>query len=241
MAIVVPTNPGLHIWFDAAAWISGLAAGWLTRGLRRASAAPATSYTNGYIACLAAGAIFGAYATGSLPALLRGQSSIGHSVAGALAGAILGVELYKLWRGERRSTGGAFVVPFSVGIIVGRWGCLFAGLPDDTYGTPTSLPWAVDLGDGIPRHPVEIYESLAMLAFLGVYLNALQRRQRWAVENGFHVMVIWYGLQRFCWEFLKPYPTVLGPLNTFHFLCLGLVAYGCIWIARSRRSGNVAA
>ena len=64
------------------------------------------------------------------------------------------------------------------GIVIWRWGCLFAGLSDRTYGVPTSLPWAVDLGDVIGRHPFEIYESLAMLAFLLVYLIALVRRRR---------------------------------------------------------------
>ena len=42
-------------------------------------------------------------------------------------------------------------------------------------------------------------------------------------------MIIFYACQRFVWEFLKPYPAVLGPLNAFHFLMLGLVAYGLFW------------
>ena len=53
------------------------------------------------------------------------------------------------------------MIPLCLGIIVGRWGCLFAGLADQTFGVPTGLPWGVDLGDGVPRHPVQIYESLA--------------------------------------------------------------------------------
>jgi hypothetical protein len=38
-------------------------------------------------------------------------------------------------------------------------------------------------------------------------------------------MVLWYAAQRFCWEFLKPYAPVFGPLNLFHLICLGLIAY----------------
>lgn len=49
---------------------------------------------------------------------------------------------------------------------VGRLGCFFAGLPDYTYGVPTDLPWGVNFGDGVPRHPVQLYESAAMLLFL---------------------------------------------------------------------------
>src|SRR5579871_4859919 len=100
LAIVVATNPSVHIIFDAAAWISALISGVVVRRSGLSVKSPPHTYSTGYLACLAAGAILGAYATGSLPALLRGQSSIGHSVAGALAGAIFGVEAYKFWRGE---------------------------------------------------------------------------------------------------------------------------------------------
>ena len=36
-----------------------------------------------------------------------------------------------------------------------------------TYGTPTALPWGVDFGDGVPRHPVQLYEAATMAAFFG--------------------------------------------------------------------------
>lgn len=57
------------------------------------------------------------------------------------------------------STGGVFVGAFTLGCVVGRWRRLFAGLPVLTYGTPTGLPWAVDLGDGVGRHPVQVHET----------------------------------------------------------------------------------
>jgi prolipoprotein diacylglyceryltransferase len=56
-------------------------------------------------------------------------------------------------------------LPLAIGIAVGRLGCFFAGLDDFTYGTPTTLPWGHDFGDGIARHPVQLYESAAMAAF----------------------------------------------------------------------------
>jgi phosphatidylglycerol:prolipoprotein diacylglycerol transferase len=150
-------------------------------------------------------------------------------VAGALAGAIIGVEAYKRARGLRGSTGGVFVGPFALGVVIGRLGCLLSGLADGTYGVPTRLPWAVELGDGVGRHPVQLYESLAMAGFLAVYLAALSRRRDWAMRRGFYALCIAYGAQRFAWEFLKPYPAVIGPFNLFHILCGGLVAYGCIY------------
>jgi prolipoprotein diacylglyceryltransferase len=156
---------------------------------------------------------------------------VSHSIAGALAGSIIAVELWKWVRGVKVSTGGPFVIPLCLGIIVGRWGCLFAGIADQTYGVATSLPWGVDLGDGIARHPVQIYESLSMAVFLAVYWRALLRSRVWATDHGFHVFVLAYAIQRFAWEFLKPYPVIVWRFNVFHFVMIGLCIYAVIWIA----------
>jgi prolipoprotein diacylglyceryltransferase len=129
----------------------------------------------------------------------------------------------------RRSTGNAFVLPLAVGIAVGRLGCLFSGLPDFTYGVPSALPWAIDLGDGIARHPVQLYESLAMGLFALTYVAAKKRSAAWARQHAFQALTIVYAIQRFAWEFVKPYPLLVGPLNVFHLLMLGLIAYGGIW------------
>ncbi len=187
-----------------------------------------------YFVALAVGAAAGGWGLGSLNTLRAAAPTLSHSIAGALVGAILAVELWKLQRGIRGSTGGPFVIPLALGIIVGRWGCLFAGLADETYGSPTALPWGVDLGDGIARHPVEIYESLAIAGFLIVYWRALATGRGWAVRHGFHAFVLAYAVQRFAWEFLKPYPPLIGGLNLFHLLMLGLGVYAVVWIARDR-------
>jgi prolipoprotein diacylglyceryltransferase len=159
-----------------------------------------------------------------------------HSIAGALAGAIVAVELYKWARGIQGSTGAIWVGPLALGIAIGRWGCLFSGLGDETYGVPTSLPWGVDLGDGIARHPVQLYESLAMLGFVAFYLAALRRRAAWTRDRAFYLFILCYAVQRFLWEFLKPYPRVAGPLDLFQLLALGMILYALIYDARARRS-----
>jgi len=236
--IAVATDPSAHRLIDLLAWASAFAAGWAVSRWRLSDARAAFPRDSGYVIALGLGAIIGAFLAGSLPSLMRGEGSLGHSVAGALFGAIVGVELYKAARGIRISTGAIFVAPFVVGVIVGRFGCLFSGLADDTYGTPTGLPWGVDLGDGISRHPVQIYESLSMVVFLAFYLHGLSSRRDWAMKYGFYAMAITYGAQRFVWEFLKPYPTIVGPFNLFHVISLGLVVYGCVWIARARQKAD---
>ena len=132
------------------------------------------------------------------------------------------------------------MLPLAIGIAVGRLGCFFAGLPDYTYGSPAALPWAVDLGDGIGRHPVQLYESLAMAGFAAVYVHARLANADWARRHAFHALIIFYAGQRFLWEFLKPYPAVLGPLNVFHLLMLGLIAYGLLWWGRGRTTEHAA-
>jgi hypothetical protein len=202
--------------FDGLAWASGLAAsaGLYRWRLRGAVGRVAGQVGPGYFTALITGALCGAWLSGSFNTLREAVPTLSHSIAGALAGAILGVESYKACRGIRGSTGVIFVGSLSIGIAIGRWGCLFAGLPDRTYGTPTNLPWGVDLGDGVARHPVQIYESLAMWLFFAAYLLGLRRRQTWALRRGFYVLCIWYGTQRFVWEWLKPYPPLIGPFNT---------------------------
>jgi hypothetical protein len=236
--IRVAAHPGAHVLFDAVAWAAGLALGWaLSRWRLQGAVERVAGVTGpGYFIALVAGAIPGAWLTGSFNTLLGPSPTLSHSVAGALVGAIAGVEIYKRLRGIHGSTGGVFVGPFALGVVIGRWGCLFTGLPDRTFGLPTSLPWAVDLGDGIGRHPVQIYESLVMAAFLSVYLIALARRSPWALRRGFYALAMTYGAQRFVWEFLKPYPRLIGPLNLFHLLSAGLVIYGfAYWRGDLRR------
>lgn len=223
----------IHTVFDLIAWASAALVGWWisrTGWLAGYSARPRFREQPYYFASLALGAIVGALFFGSFNMGLAGLWTIGHSIAGAIAGGIVAVEIYKLLRGIRGSTGLPFVAPLALGIGIGRFGCFFAGLPDYTYGTPTALPWAVDFGDGIPRHPVQLYESAAMFLFLIVFLVAIRRRNEFVLHNGFYLFVGWYAVQRFAWEFLKPYPPVAGPFNTFHLVCAILLAYSIFMI-----------
>jgi prolipoprotein diacylglyceryltransferase len=210
----------IHLAFDALAWLTAFAAARLTRRERRPLDAD-------YLLHLAVGAGLGGLFFGTANLALAGIPRPGHSIAGALAGGIAAVELLKWRRGVRHSTGGGFVLPLALGIAVGRLGCFFAGLSDETYGIPTGLPWGHDFGDGIPRHPVQLYESAAMLAFV------------LARVRGFHAFVAFYAAQRFLWEFLKPYPSLVGPLDVFQLLCLALLAYAAFFSSLSRTASRV--
>jgi prolipoprotein diacylglyceryltransferase len=231
----------VHTVFDLIAWASGVLVGYWVRRRYLAAGTPSgfrLAQHPGYIIAVALGAGVGAFLAGGGNMALAGLPPLGHSIAGAIAGGIVGAEGYKLARGIKGSTGLVFVAPLATGIAIGRWGCFFAGLPDYTYGIPTGLPWGVDFGDGIPRHPVQLYESFAMLGFLIWFVVTLERNRDAHVSNhsvplvlrsGFHLLVGFYAIQRFFWEFLKPYPKVFGPFDMFHFLMVALFAYS-LWM-----------
>ena len=231
--IHLPTVWWAHYIGDLAAWSgAALAARWQYRRWPETAQALARLTTPSYHVTLALGALVGAWVLGSANSLRSIAAAPSHSVAGALAGGIVAVELWKWRHGVRQSTGAAFVLPLCVGIALGRLGCLFSGLPDFTYGSATSLPWAVDLGDGIGRHPVQLYESLAMATFAWYFVAARKRGESWTQAHAFHALIIFYAGQRFVWEFFKPYPKLVGPLNVFHLLMLGFAIYGLVWWRR---------
>ena len=157
----------IHSAFDVLAWLAaGLAALWLGRVEKVAF--PAVSTGLPYLAAVLLGAGMGAYVFGTANLWLSGAPGIARSIEGAVAGGIIAVELYKRGTGIRMRTGARFALPLAVGVAIGRLGCYFAGLDDFTYGTPTTLPWGHDFGDGVARHPVQLYESAAMAAFRAV-------------------------------------------------------------------------
>ena len=189
-----------------------------------------------YALVLVIGAVAGGYGAGTLNLWLSGEPGLGRSIVGALAGAITAIEIFKWRKGIRGSTGLIFVPAFATSVVIGRIGCYLSGLEDNTYGLPTTLPWGHDFGDGVFRHPVQLYESLSMLLFLAVALILLAWRQPFFMRNGFYIMVLVYSAQRFIWEFLKPYGPIVGPFNLFHFICAGLCCYS-IWMI-GRRDGR---
>jgi len=221
----------LHFVFDVAAWAAaGLSFLWLNRhpDLRFP---PSRSRDLPYVAALAFGAGAGAFVFGTANLWLSGQAGIARSIEGAIAGGIIAVELYKRHAGIVSRTGARFALPLAVGVTVGRVGCFLAGIDDFTYGTPTSLPWGHDFGDGIARHPVQLYESATMAIFAIGYVWCVLRRNAFVTENGFYLAVGFYGAQRFVWEFVKPYGTLIGPFTLFHLLSIAIVAYAAVMIA----------
>ena len=156
----------------------------------------------------------------------------GQSIVGGLLGGLIGVEIAKKFAGVRESTGDRFVVPILVGLVIGRIGCFIAGLADDTYGNPTSLPWGVDFGDGVARHPAQLYD----IAFALVALAAFRAtKDRLAREPGlaFKLMLASYLAWRLAIDALKPIPYEFpGGLGGIQLVCLVALAFYLPLVAR---------
>jgi phosphatidylglycerol---prolipoprotein diacylglyceryl transferase len=220
-----------HAAFDVLAWLAaGMAALWTTRSIGIKLPVPEPLRLS-YLAALLIGAGLGAYAFGSANLWLSGQPGLARSIEGAIVGAIMAIEIYKRRAGIAGRTGARFALPFAIGVAIGRIGCFLSGIDDFTHGTPTTLPWAHDFGDGIPRHPVQLYESAAMALFAALYVARVLRNDGYWIANGFYLAVGFYGAQRFVWEFFKPYGALVAPFTLFHILSAALVVYAVVMIA----------
>jgi phosphatidylglycerol:prolipoprotein diacylglycerol transferase len=125
----------------------------------------------------------------------------GKTITTGLIGAYLAVEGVKLALGVRVKTGDSFALPLAAAVAVGRWGCFFNGC---CAGTETRLPWGVDFGDGVRRHPTQIYESLFHLLMAAVVLGLMWKK--WLTGHRLQLYLIAYSAYRFGTEFIRPEP-----------------------------------
>jgi prolipoprotein diacylglyceryltransferase len=147
----------------------------------------------------------------------------GKTMVGGLLGGTMAVEWTKRRLGITRRTGDLFAVPIAVAIAIGRIGCYLAGLSDHTYGIATTLPWGVDFGDGIRRHPVQLYE-MGFLLVLAIFLRRFPPNPE---GRRYRVFLLSYLTFRLAIDFLKPDPTFAG-LSTIQWTCV----LALFWYAR---------
>jgi 7,8-dihydro-6-hydroxymethylpterin dimethyltransferase len=230
-------NAPAHQVLEVAAYASGFRFYlWLRR---RWPSGPATTWEQtGWVLI---GAIFGALFGARLLALADAYPVFwphradwrvllgAKTIVGAILGGWMGVELAKRRLGIGHPTGDVYVFPLILGMCVGRVGCFLAGLQDHTYGIATTLPWGVDFGDGIRRHPAQLYEIAFLLCSAAFFAWRMKtRRQRGCMFSQF---LLGYLAFRFFAEFIKPrYPLPLVPLSAIQVAC----ALGVVYAFRHR-------
>lgn len=142
------------------------------------------------------------------------------TIMGGLFGGLIGVELVKLKIKENRSSGDLFVLPIIIGIFIGRVGCFLTGVNEFTYGKTTTFFTGMNLGDGLLRHPLALYELLFLVVFFLFLKDLMNRKNDLASGLVFKYFMLGYFGFRFFIEFLKP--------NVFFFLGLSSIQWLCI-------------
>jgi len=141
-------------------------------------------------------------------------------------GGFLGVLLVMWWYAKKQQlaffTLMDFVAPLvPLGLGAGRMGNF---INQELVGRPTDLPWGMIFpvtGDGIPRHPSQLYQATleGLVLFLVLWFYSAKSPPRMAVSALF---LSGYGLFRFAVEFVRTPDAHLG------FIALGWLTMGQI-------------
>ncbi len=182
------------------------------------------------------GAVFGAFLGSRVIGFLESPSVLplsaeyivqllsAKTIMGGLFGGLLGVEFIKKMIGEKESSGDLFTYPIILGIIVGRIGCFLAGMNEFTFGKETTSFLGMDLGDGLLRYPIALFEVI-FLILLWIVLKQFQKKRN--AESGmlFKYFMMCYFLFRFFIEFLKPNTFLILELSSIQYLCILCLIY----------------
>ncbi|MCG8573706.1 MAG: prolipoprotein diacylglyceryl transferase [Flavobacteriales bacterium] len=142
------------------------------------------------------------------------------TIMGGLFGGLIGVEIAKKIIGEKNSSGDLFTLPLIVGIFIGRIGCFLSGTNEFTYGSETSFFMGMNLGDGVLRHPITLYELIFLIGLFFVIRTLASKTEK--LKNGdlFKLFMLSYFGFRFLIEFLKPNVFFVFGLSSIQWLCI---------------------
>ena len=150
----------------------------------------------------------------------------GMSFHGGLIGSVLAGWIFARRKGiPFPALADSAIVTCPIGLGLGRLGNFING---ELLGRPTDVPWAMiyPAGGPIPRHPTQLYESLAEGLLLFVIMWSLRKKP---FKDGMMVafFLLFYGIIRFVIEFFKePDPQLgflLGYFTMGQILCMAMI------------------
>jgi phosphatidylglycerol:prolipoprotein diacylglycerol transferase len=167
----------------------------------------------------------------------------GLSFYGGLVGAIVALVVFVRRRGIPVLAALDVAAPgAAIGQAIGHVGCLIGG---DSYGIPTSVPWAVIYRNpaamapqNIPLHPTQAYEAIFLSALF--VLLWLGREHFAGLGAGVMASVYLFGLAsaRFGLFFLRDEPAVVLGLKTAQLLGLGIAIFAVALFIVARRQAR---
>jgi phosphatidylglycerol---prolipoprotein diacylglyceryl transferase len=163
---------------------------------------------------------------------------------GLTVGALTAVYLLNRWRGDVFAFGDAVAVGIPLAQAIGRWGNYFN---QELFGTPSTLPWAVEI-DAVHRpvqyaayetfHPTFLYESLWNLLITVPVILWLERKGKLYKGASFPLYITLYAAVRFVMELLRTDTTFrLAGLSRNGWISALAVVVGLIafwWFQRRR-------
>ena len=142
---------------------------------------------------------------------------------GLLAYLVLAVPLAALLASQKRAALDLVALTIPIPWSLTKLGCLLNGC---CYGRPSSLPWAITFPEGehapagVPLHPAQVYEILALLAILFIFRIVENDRSRGTLLLWFLTI---YGFGRAATDVFRgdiDRHICLGPITLTQLVCL---------------------
>jgi len=154
------------------------------------------------------------------------------TILGGLLFGFIAAALAKRIAGIPYDTSDAFARGGCLMMAVGRLGCIARHC---CFGRPTEGILGVEIGDGVPRWPVQAIEAVLLFGLFAVL--HVSHRQRLFEHRRLFVLFGAYGLLRFGLEFLRePVASSWMGIGFYQWLALALAGTGLFQIAvRTRR------
>jgi len=165
---------------------------------------------------------------------------------GLTVGAITAIVLLRKWRGAVFAFGDAVAVGVPLAQALGRIGNYFN---QELFGTPSNLPWAVEIDPDIAAaagypgyttfHPTFLYEALWNVFLTAGIILLLERKGKLAKGASIALYLIIYGTGRFLMELLRTDTTfrLLG-LSRNGWISAGAVLFGIGMLIYMQRRGE---
>lgn len=158
----------------------------------------------------------------------------GRTIVGGLIGGTAAVILVRHFLKIEKKLGNIFVPAIGLAIFFGRIGCFLRGC---CYGVATNLPWGVDFGDGIHRHPTQLYEALfGLLVF--VFTIGLKKDK---IKAGllFQIFIVSYFIVRFLVEFLRQEPRIYFGLTLAQIVSIVVILYNLFILLKGGKNERI--
>ena len=148
---------------------------------------------------------------------------------GAVVGAIVALIYWLRYRLPAGLTLDAIAPGLALAMAIERLGAFLGGI---NFGEPTGLPWGVFMW-GQVRHPVQIYEMVALLIILAILLWQQERRP----FDGFTFVLfvaLYAGSRLFLEAFRADAALISGGLRAVQVIALGVLLLA-VWFLYRRR------